>query len=233
MHYSVHVNLVGNASFSKELAFNAKSADGRVIDVAFWRNKLQGIREEIDVLLNLLGNHDGSGKVSLCPVVKQAWERKEKSSTQELVKVDGLGPILSSPRDLVLAQKEVSDLDPSDGLKSLGQLNVLFHMGAQDVGGGLDLKGLGSGLLRDPLIMSESGVVQLGGTVDGADHLLSTRGQSKSIAGARGTSPVAFPVPELKRAPVLSLLRWLFPPRECFFRRILMLMAQIRSSAPP
>lgn len=50
-------------SFSKSLAFNAKSAGREMIDVSCWRKKLMGFREEVDTLLNLLGLESGPGHV--------------------------------------------------------------------------------------------------------------------------------------------------------------------------
>ncbi|KAB1208245.1 hypothetical protein CJ030_MR7G027342 [Morella rubra] len=103
--------LASDASFSNELSFNTKSAEGKVVDVTFWRTRLMGIREEIDALLVLLGLDVRPDVASSDPVVKSAWVWKEKLPTQDLVKDDGLGSIptnlvevLSQPKYLLHAQ---------------------------------------------------------------------------------------------------------------------------------
>lgn len=59
-----------------------------------------GIREKIDDLLNLLGLNDGPSIASLGPVVKSAWEWKEKPPTQDLATANGLGLVLTKSMDL-------------------------------------------------------------------------------------------------------------------------------------
>lgn len=54
---NTHAKLVADAAFSRKIAVNEKSARSEVADlvnVSFWRNKLLGIREEVENLLVLL-----------------------------------------------------------------------------------------------------------------------------------------------------------------------------------
>ncbi|KAB1204827.1 hypothetical protein CJ030_MR8G007181 [Morella rubra] len=194
MHDSAHAQLVSDAYFSKEQAFNAKSAGEKRVDVTFWRNKLVGIKAEIDALLELLGLNDGLGLGSSSPVVQSTLEWQEKPPTQALGKVDGLGLVLTKSVDLVLNQVVVPGLISSAGLETLGQPKVNFQSRAQSEGGGSDISRSASGLLRVE-----------GGSVDstaGAETWVTVQlaleaGPSSLPYGARGECSGAFPAPEL------------------------------------